>query len=407
MIKVISIGTDRKLFEEGSAVLARNIEYASKMEELHIVVFSLKKLDFKPYSINNLYIYPTNSTRRWCYIFDAYHIAKKLIGHPDARSGREADQSVAFENFKFKIKNLGETVVSTQDPFETGLVGYFLKRKFNFPLQLQIHTDFLSPYFRRSFLNKIRVLISRFIIPRANGIRVVSEVISDSIKKEFPNLKIIPDILPIFIDIDGLTNPSNLLTRSVSRFEGLLLKYKFKILMASRLTKEKRIDIALRTFKKVISKFPHAGLIIAGDGDQRKKLQNLVQKLGLVENVVFLGWQNDVISLYKTSNLFLSTSEYEGYGISLIEAAASGCLIVTTKVGIAKTSLFINDKNCFICPVDDADCLSKDILELITNNVKRELFKQAMRDSIKGMIISREEYTAKYIGLLEKLMQQR
>ena len=78
-MKVISIGTDRKLFEKGSAVLARNIEYASKIDELHIVVFSLKKLRLEPFSIGNLHIYPTNSTYRFFYIFDAFRIGKQII----------------------------------------------------------------------------------------------------------------------------------------------------------------------------------------------------------------------------------------------------------------------------------------------------------------------------------------
>ncbi|MCX6701663.1 MAG: glycosyltransferase [Candidatus Zambryskibacteria bacterium] len=381
-MKIISIGTDRRLFEDGSAVLARNVEYASKMEELHIIVFSLKKLGLEPKSIDNLYFYPTNSTTRLGYIFDAIKLGKKII----------------LEN---KLVT-GSSVISTQDPFETGMVGYFLRRKFNFPLQLQIHTDFLSPYFKNSFLNMVRVRIAKFLIPRAQGLRVVSEVIKDSINKHFPNLKIIPETLPVFVDIEKILDSSVVAdkTKTFSQF-------KFSILMASRLTKEKRIDIALHVLKKVIVEFPQTGLIILGDGDERKSLENLTKKFGLSNNVVFVGWQKDLFSYYKTANLFLLTSEYEGYGMSLIEAGASECPIVTTQVGIANTSLFINDKNSFICPVGDVECIFKAISELIHNNIKRELFKREMQDSIKNIMIPKEEYTAKYIALLENLIEKK
>jgi glycosyltransferase involved in cell wall biosynthesis len=56
------------------------------------------------------------------------------------------------------------------------------------------------------------------------------------------------------------------------------------------------------------------------------------------------------------------TSEYEGYGMTLIEALAASCPIVTTKVGIAKTDLFKDGVNSFVCPVGDVDCLSKKII---------------------------------------------
>ena len=387
MLRVISIGTDRKLFEENSAVLVRNLEYVSKMEELHIIVFSLKNLGLEPKNIGNLHIYPTNSTSRLFYVLDAFRIGKQII-----------------ENCKLKIENCSDVVISCQDPFETGLAGYFLKKKFNFPLQLQIHTDFLSPYFKNSLLNKIRVRIAKFLIPQADGLRVVSEVVETSIKKCFPNLKIVRDVLPVFVDIEKILRDNATATIDIkTKFP----QFKFIIFMASRLVTEKRISVAINAFQKVLGQFAYAGLVIAGDGPERKNLENLVKKLGIEKNVVFLGWQANLSSYYKTANLFLLTSEYEGYGMTLIEAMASGCPIVTTRVGIAETSLFINEKNCFICPVGDVECLFKAILELIMDNVKRELFKREMQDSIKSIMITREEYTARYVGLLEKLIKSK
>lgn len=404
-MRVLSIGTDRRLFEGSSAVLARNIEYASKMDELHIIVFSLKKLGLEPFSVDNLHIYPTNSSSRLFYIFDAIRVGKRIVENCDQifNDGKEYKNG-STPVVKLKIENSRNVVISCQDPFETGLAGYFLRRKFGFPLQFQVHTDFLSSYFKNSFLNIIRVRIAKFLIPRAQGLRVVSSVIETSITKHFPGLKIVPKVLPIFVDVDKILTASNLLTLSVSKLE-VFSRFKFSILMASRLTKEKRIDVALYALKKIIGEFPQTGLIIAGDGNQRKKLENLTKKLGINNNVVFAGWQKDLISYYKTADLFLLTSEFEGYGMTLIEAGASGCPIVTTRVGIANTNLFVNGKNSFVCPVGDVACLSESILELIMSNEKRELFKREMQDSIKTMAITKEDYTAKYVALLESLIK--
>lgn len=129
--------------------------------------------------------------------------------------------------------------------------------------------------------------------------------------------------------------------------------------------------------------------------------------MGLEKNVVFVGWKNDLISYFKTADMYLLTSEYEGYGMTLIEAGASGCPIVTTKVGIAKTDLFKNGQNSMVCEVGDYRCISEKILELIHDNSKRELFKRSMISDIQKDFISKDEYVSKYVRLLENLISKK
>lgn len=393
MIKVLSIGTDRKLFEENSAVLERNIKYSSKMEELHIIVFSLKKHHLKPRKVENLYIYPTNSLSRIHYIFDAVRIGKQVVENWKMKSRSELSSTTG-------VGNLRDVVISCQDPFETGMSGYLLAKKFKIPLQLQLHTDFLSSNFKNSFLNIIRVTIATFLIPRAEGLRVVNELVKNSIIKKFSNLKVIPDVLPVFVDIEKIMN-TDLAKDTKARFA----HFTFIMLIASRLAKEKRIDIAIRVLKKIVEKYPKTGLIIAGDGGERNYLKSLVQKLKLQDNVVFVGWHEDLVPYYKIADTFLLTSEYEGYGMSLIEAGACGCPIVTTRVGIANTALFRNNENSFVCETGDEECILQSVLSLISDNSKRELFKQEMRVSIKNIMITKEEYVYKYVNLLENLVK--
>jgi len=375
-MKVVSISTDRKLFEEGSVVLTRQKYYAERMEELHVIVFSLSKNGYKYRSFGNLHLYPMNSSSRISFLFDAYRLGKKII----------------LEN-SFKKEN---SVITTQDSFETGLVGYLLKKKFNLPLQLQIHTDFLNSYFKNSSLNLARVVLAKFLIPKADGLRVVSSVISGSLQKEFPNLKTKIDILPIFIDIEKIKNSAISIN--------LRQKYpdRFIILMASRVTKEKNIILAIKLVSSLIRANKRIVLLIVGDGPEKKALQLYAKDMG--GYVVFEPWTLDLTSYYKTADVFLLTSQYEGYGMTLIEAGTAGCPIVTTNVGIAKTDLFKNGENAFVCPVGDVDCLSKAIIDLIENPEKRKLFKERMQDSIKRVTVSKEEYVYRYVAMLENLL---
>ncbi len=376
-MKVLSISTDRKLFEENSAVMARSLEYASKMEELHIIVFSVKKLGLKEFHKNNLYIYPTNSPSKFLYIRDAILLGKKIIRERSLNPGG---------------------VITVQDPFECGKVGVGLKCFSGMPLQVQIHTDFLSPYFKNSFLNRLRVLSSGYVIRNADQIRVVSSVIFDSVKEKFANLKAEITILPIFVDAEAVKDHTEIDCRQLGA--DFPQRYVF---MASRLSKEKRLDIALHVMKRVQEKLSDVVLIICGEGEERENIEAMAKKDGV--SIKLMGWVDraKLLQFYKFADVFLLTSEFEGYGMTLVEASVAGTPVVTTKVGLAKTGLFKSGENSFVCPVGDVDCLAKSIEELITNPEKGKLFSQKMQDSIKAVSISKEEYVSRYVGLLEKL----
>jgi glycosyltransferase involved in cell wall biosynthesis len=307
-MKLITIGSDRKVFEEGSAVRQRLLEYGELFEEIHSVVFSKRALGFEKIQIaKNVWVYPTNSFSRWTYIQDAVSVAKRIGG--DAM-----------------------TVVSGQDPFECGLAAFFSARKIGAKFHVQIHTDFLSPYFKKeSFLNRLRVWIASFTLPKADGIRVVSRRIIESFNNHDYSLKNAPALVPIFVDAEKIrrTEPTIDLHKKYPQFSSV-------VLMVSRLSSEKNISFAIALFAKLLVKHPKAGLVIVGSGPQEKILKKQVDTMLLGESVIFEGWQKDVVSYYKTADVVLQTSFYEGYGISLVEAVFAGCPVVSSDAGIAK-----------------------------------------------------------------------
>ena len=109
-------------------------------------------------------------------------------------------------------------------------------------------------------------------------------------------------------------------------------------------------------------------------------LGQIVSNNGLHGNVVFAGWSDDIVSYYKTADLFLLTSDYEGYGMTLIEAAAAGCPIVTTDVGAVGE--IITKDNALVCPVGDKECLAKQIRLAIENKGMRERLARNARGGV-------------------------
>lgn len=372
-MKVLSVGSDRGLFEP-SEVLNRVREYSKKVELYTVVVFSKKSLGLKSFESSNLRVYPTDSINKLMYVLDAIFISKKILN-------AESDHK--------------DWVTTTQDPFESALVGYIIKLLYGIPLNIQVHTDFLSSHFRSTLLNKIRSVLGRFLIHKADSIRVVSTVIKDSIIDKYPKLDKKISTMPIFVDIKSILDfvPLKDIKKDYPNYE-------FTIMMASRLSPEKRIDLALKAMKTILDKFPKTGLVICGSGSEMDNLIKMTEDLGIQKSVNFIGWQKDLISYYKTADIYLLTSEYEGYGMTLIEAGASGIPIVTTRVGLAKTDLFKDGINTSICGSMTSSSVAEAVMVLITDNSRRLSYSQNIKSSISTLISSREEYIEKYIDIL-------
>ena len=391
-LRVLVIGTDRNLFKAGSAVRERMAEYGKLFGQLHIIIFTKRFQKFKSENISeNVWIYPTKSWSRLFYAFDAIKVAKREFG-------------------KFLPKIINS--ISTQDPFETGIAGWLIARKFNLPLQLQIHTDFLSPYFgKESFLNKIRVIVGKFLIKRADCIRVVSERIKNSLlqPKTFPsrlqpttyNLQPSIIVLPIYVDIEKIKNtPVNFDVRKKYP------QFSFIIMMASRLEKEKNIILGFEIMKELTRQYPKIGMVIIGDGKEKKNLERLVVKYSLQKNIIFEGWQSDLISYYKTANVFLSTSLYEGYGLTIVEALASGCPVVSSDVGIA-SEMISEGESGFVCPVNDKNCFIRRIQEIMEiRGLKERLSVNSKIFLGEKITVAKEEYLLKYKQSMEECLKR-
>ncbi len=304
MTKVLMISTDREVFKEGSAVRERLVALGDLVDQLDVIVFSLKKNNFKQFKVSaKVTVYPTNNLSRLTYISSAFWLGKK-IGRP--------------------------TLITCQDPFETGLAGWLLAQWFRTGLELQIHTDFLAPAFRReSGLNRLRHNLGRLLLSEASHTRVVSERIKNSLINNKIVLAKPVLVLPIFTEATKFSQPIKIdLHQQYSQFKQI-------ILVASRLTREKQIDLAIKALAVALKTNPDLGLVIAGTGPLEGELKALARQLGVESKVIFAGWIADLTDLYRTADLFLLTSAYEGYGLTLLEASFAGLPIVATDVGVA------------------------------------------------------------------------
>lgn len=274
------------------------------------------------------------------------------------------------------IRSYGIEVLSAQDPFEHGLVGLLAARGTSARLHVQVHTDFLSPWFthgytRQAFLNHVRLLIASFVLPKAHGIRTVAPRLKRSLIARYGDGIKEPSVLPVLIGDEDEDR-----TELAPPFTATLLAL-------GRLEPEKRFADALKVLVEVRKTHPETGLIIAGEGSENARLRRLTRMLGIDGWVRFLGMRSDVPQLMRASHVLLQTSAYEGYSRTLIEAARAGLPIVTTDVGIVNDVLVPNT-HVLVSHVGDVVSMAEHVRALIDDPAHAKALSQAAQEVVQA-----------------------
>jgi glycosyltransferase involved in cell wall biosynthesis len=158
---------------------------------------------------------------------------------------------------------------------------------------------------------------------------------------------------------------------------GIAVKYKIDknktiLLSASRLDREKRVGVILNACSLIKDKVEFQ-LLITGKGKDRKNLEAIALKNGISEKVIFTGVvsQSELKDLYKISDIFLTASEVELQGLSIMEAMASGLPVIASN-SMAIPELVKDDISGFLFePGNGADAGEK-ILKLANDKILRE-----------------------------------
>ena len=246
MVNVLAISLDYLMLqgkEIRGDVRERQFEYASYLDSLHLVIYAPKKMNFtREVWGKNIYIYPTSSISKLSFVYDAIKIAYNVC------------------------KNNNIDVITTGDPFSTGLIGYILKKIFKIPLNVQIHTDFLkNKYWIRDLTqNLLFYNLGKFIVKKADSIRVGTNHEKDKINKNLgvPIEKI--NSIPVNCNLAKFDNADGTDIRKSYIDKG----YKRICFSAARIVGHKDSVTMIKAMEIVIKKHPDTMLLIAGDDDQ-------------------------------------------------------------------------------------------------------------------------------------------
>ena len=110
-----------------------------------------------------------------------------------------------------------------------------------------------------------------------------------------------------------------------------------------RFNKQKNHSFLIDIFKEILDNDPDSILLLVGDGELRKEIEDKVNRLHLQDHVRFLGVREDVPQLLKASDLLLFPSYYEGLSVVLVEAQATGITCVVTN-SLAEETIICKDQ---------------------------------------------------------------
>lgn len=132
----------------------------------------------------------------------------------------------------------------------------------------------------------------------------------------------------------------------------------------ARLVPQKSLDTLLRAFS-TLDRNGQVKLLIVGDGELKTSLKKLAKDLRIEENVIFASKRPDIPVVMKALDAFVLPSQYEGFGLVLLEAMAAQTIIIASKVS-AIPEIILDKETGFLFPSKDVESLAnimKDVLE--------------------------------------------
>lgn len=146
-----------------------------------------------------------------------------------------------------------------------------------------------------------------------------------------------------------------------------LEKDDFVMMCVGELNDNKNQIMQINAVKELIREYKNIKLILAGDGDKKEFLKQIIEEYNLNKHVKLLGYRRDIPRLLKISNLVLSTSKREGLPVNVIEALISKTPVIGTNCRGTR-NLIENGTNGYIVEIGDEKDLVEKIKKVMQNN---------------------------------------
>lgn len=208
----------------------------------------------------------------------------------------------------------------------------------------------------------------RALYPRADAVVALSRGVADELARMIPGvagrLSVIPNA-----GMDGAVPPPAVrVPRSADAAPVLVA--------CGRLVPQKGYPVLLRALARVREQVP-ARLQILGEGPLRAELGELAASLGVDDAVSFEGFQADPAAWMGAADVFVLSSQYEGFGNVIVEAMAAGAPVVATDCPYGPGEILEGGRHGILVPPGDPEALAAALLRVLGDPALRERLRAA------------------------------
>lgn len=248
---------------------------------------------------------------------------------------------------------------------------------------ITLHTNLKQSYLQpRTKLHRFYPAIMRKLFPRADHFVAVSECVAIQSG----------NFLGISNDrIEVIYNPvinRNIKESAMEPVEHPWLKDPrlFTIVSAGRIFEAKDYPTMLRAFAKVLTKYPHARLIILGDGKHsiKEEMKHIIKDEKMEHAVDLFGFVQNPYAFIQKSSLFVLSSKWEGFGNVLVEALYLDTPVVSTACDCGPSEILKNGEFGSLVAVGEPDQLAQAIIEHVQS--KHIIDKEALDHHLNQMV---------------------
>ncbi len=297
-------------------------------------------------------------------------------------------------------------LVTTQSPFDDGLLGVLLKRRFGVPLHVQMRSSFLdlSVWIQeRPLLYRIFNRVGKWVCHRADSIRVVSRGEKRRLEDRFPELRGKIFALHPLANVDLFTKPAT--SQELGEVQRILVQHERQnalcFLFVGRLVLQKNLPTLLRAFAQVCRQNLDALLVMAGEGTLKGELQQLAVQLRIQSRVLWLGNLSlqSLRGWYAAARSVVLPSFHEGVPKVALESYLMETPVIAGPFVSAGELIFNNETGFVIHSfTDSAEFADKMAVLVDSPDLAEEMGKKG-REHLLNYIFPEDEYMRRLLEL--------
>ncbi|MBE9387813.1 glycosyltransferase [Vagococcus salmoninarum] len=249
---------------------------------------------------------------------------------------------------------------------------------------------------RNGFGKRIKILLEKEIAINGDKLLSCSESAGRWLFKELDF-----EIIPNAIDTNKFLFDSNVRKRMR---DGLKLEDDVVLFgHVGRFTEEKNHTYLLKVFSGYAKKNDNIRLLLIGEGKLKEKIVNEAIQNGVYKKVIFIDSSSNIEAYMMAMDIFLFPSRIEGLGIAVIEAQASGLLVIASANIPIETKLTTNIIYCDYDVEQWIELISEKTLSLSMNCAERQIFNNKVQRSQYSIESGLEKIERVYRELLEEI----